>query len=245
MALLSLSPDRRYRRREPVDVPTQSIPCCTPFFIAQSQLRIHMNETDDEAIPHRDLGVDGATADQVSLAHRAVSLRGAAAINVGPRFWLIAATIGLIVFAAVLVVSVDSVATNHARVNRMKSHGIPVVVTVTSCDGNLGGSGSNAAGYSCRGDYTVDGTTYHEAIGSKSTYSPPGAQVRAIVDPSHHTTVVLSSAVKASEDSPWAYGVLGLLAVALVALALALLRLARPSVATRHRASVAGPTRER
>ena len=43
-------------------------------------------------------------------------------------------------------------------------HGVPVDVTVTGCLGLMGGTGAQAAGYSCTGTYTLDGTQYHQSI---------------------------------------------------------------------------------
>ncbi len=155
------------------------------------------------------------------------SLRGASAGNIGRTFWLGAAALGLVVFAAVLVVSLVSALNDNARVERMKTHGIPITVTVTTCDGNLGGSGSNGAGFTCRGAYRVDGTNFHEVIGSMATFAAPGTAVRAVADPSNHGTITLSSAVKSSKASPWALVPPGALAVVLMILTWLFVRVAR------------------
>ena len=66
---------------------------------------------------------------------------------------------------AVLVV-VFTVAGVHknSQINRLRHDGVPVTVTVTNCLGLMGGSGSNAAGYSCTGTFTIDGTRYTESL---------------------------------------------------------------------------------
>lgn len=115
---------------------------------------------DDTADPHRDLDLEGPNTDISSINDRATSLRGPAPVSVGRRFWLFAGVLGLVVFALVLVVSFLSVTNDNARTDRMKSHGIPVTIAVTSYIGNIGGSGSNSARYTCCGNYTVSGTTY-------------------------------------------------------------------------------------
>jgi hypothetical protein len=133
----------------------------------------------------------------------------------------------LIVCAAALVVSFVNAASDNARITRMKSHGITVTVTVSGCTGNAGGSGSNSAGYTCRGRYAVDGVTYRELIGSMSTFAPSGSKVRAVADPSHHSTVVLASAVATSAASTGAYVRPGLSTAVLAALTMAYVRAVR------------------
>jgi hypothetical protein len=133
------------------------------------------------------------------------------------------------IVAAVLAASFISITNDNARIDRLKAHGIPVSVTVVACIGNLGGSGSNDAGFTCRGDYRVGATTYHELIGSMTTFSAPGTAVRAVADPSKHSSVVLASALRTLVASPARYVAPGLLTLVLLALALALLRVARRS----------------
>ena len=158
-----------------------------------------------------------------------VSLRGPAAVSIGRRLKLVASGLGLVIFAVALTVSFLSILNDNARFNRMMAHGIPVSVTVTNCRGNIGGSGSNSAGYTCRGVYAVNGINYDEPIGSKITFTRPGTEVSAVVDPSHHGTVVLSSAIRTSAASQWRYLPLVLLSLVFVALILAFLRVARRS----------------
>jgi len=170
---------------------------------------------------------------------RITSLRGAEAATIGSRFWLVVGAFVLVVFAAALVVGFIAVTSDNARIERMKSHGIPVTVTVVDCNGNIGVSGSNAAGYTCRGDYSVGGTTYHELICSMTTFSAVGSAMRAVVDPSRHSTVALASSLKASAASSGVYVAPGVLTFVLVALTLALLRVARRSAVVRRTTSTA------
>jgi hypothetical protein len=152
------------------------------------------------------------------------ALRGAQAPTIGRRAWKIAGAFLFVVLAIIVGVSYVSAARDNARIGRLKSHGTTVTVTVTGCTGNIGGSGSNAAGYTCRGTYLVDGTRYHETIGKKVTLSPTGATVRGVADPSRPSTVELASAVKSSSASTTVYVVPSLLALVLVALGAVLLR---------------------
>lgn len=145
----------------------------------------------------------------------------------GRRLWSVIAVLGLFAFAIALVVSFISATNDNARISRMRDHGIPVVVTVRTCIGNLGGSGSNAANYTCAGIYVVRATTYHEVIGAMSTFAAPGTRVHAVADPSRPSTVELAPAVASSAPSSGAYVVPGLLALAFLVLLAAFLRLLR------------------
>jgi hypothetical protein len=133
------------------------------------------------------------------------SLRGASAGSIGRTFWLGAAALGLAVFAAVLMVSMVSAFNDNARIERMKAHGIPVTVIVTTCNG----------------------TTFHEVIGSMATFAASGTAVRAVADPSNHGTIALSSAVKTSKASPWAFVPPGALAVLVIILTWLFVRVVR------------------
>lgn len=187
-----------------------------------------MTESDyHRIVARKDLDAEGPGSRRPTPYAHATSLRGSPAISVGRRFWRIASTIGLVLFALAIAVSFVSAASDNARIERMKAHGISVTVTVVDCLGNIGGSGSNAAGYTCRGAYVIAGTTYRELIGSMSGFAAPGARVRGVVDPSRHSTVELASAVSTSTASSGAYVIPGVLAIVLVALALATLRVSR------------------
>lgn len=168
-----------------------------------------------------------SNAPQPPRRENVASLRGANAGSIGRTFWLGAAALGLAIFTAVLVVSLVSAFNDNARIERMKAHGIPLTVTVTTCDGNLGGSGSNGAGYTCRGTYRIDNTTFHEVIGSMTSFAASGTAVRAVADPSNHGTITLSTAVKSSKASPWAFVAPGALTVATVILTWLFVRVAR------------------
>jgi hypothetical protein len=157
------------------------------------------------------------------------SLRGPEVQPIGSQFWLIAGALLISVLALVVIVSFISAANDNARIDRLKLHGISVNVIVTNCVGNIGGSGSNAAGYTCQGEYRVHGVVYHEVIGSKTTLSTTGSKVRGVADPARPSTVELASAVTSSSASPSVYVVPSLLALLLVILATFLWRRWRSS----------------
>lgn len=146
------------------------------------------------------------------------SLRGPDARSINGRIWFVAGALLLALFALIIIVSLISATNDNARIERLKDHGVAVAVTVTSCVGDIGGSGSNAAGYTCHGSYRLHGVHYREIIGSKTTQSRPGTVVRAVADPAHPSTIELASRVHASSASTSVYVVPGLLALFLFVL---------------------------
>lgn len=69
--------------------------------------------------------------------------------------------------------------TRNAQQSSLAHHGVPVTVTVTSCLGEVAGSGSNIAGYACTGTYVVDGRRYTESIPG-NTLLRSGSTIRGI-----------------------------------------------------------------
>ncbi len=92
-------------------------------------------------------------------------------------------------------------ARKNAQITDLREHGVPVEVTVTRCLGLLGGSGSNDAGYACRGSFTIGGHRIERAIPG-DTFLPPGATLRAIAAPDDPGLFSTAAAV-ASEHASW------------------------------------------
>jgi hypothetical protein len=180
-----------------------------------------MNGDENDAAETR----EGPVA-SMNVEHRVretrVASRGAEGRTIGRRFWLVAG-------ALALVLSFVSVANANARIDRLKAHGIPVVVTMGRCFGNLAGSGSNVAGFQCRGTYQLGHTTFHEPIGYKTTFSPYGSTVQGLVDPSYHNSVSLTSAIKRTKASTSRYVAPGILTIVFLVLAFVFVRFARRS----------------
>lgn len=155
------------------------------------------------------------------------TLRGASAVGVGRRFWVVLGALALAAFAIVIVVSFVSAVHDNARIDRLKTHGTAVNAAVDNCIGNLGGSGSNASSYTCSASYSVGGVDYHEVIGQMSSFAAPGTRVAVVADPSQPSTIELASAVATSSPSDGAYLVPGLLSALLVALTMGYMRWVR------------------
>ena len=155
------------------------------------------------------------------------TLRGAEVSRVRRRYARVAGIVTLLAVLVVSVLTLVSAMNDNARVERLKSHGVAVSITVTGCLGNLGGSGSNVVNYTCRGHYELDGVSYHEVIGSMDRAVAIGAVVSGVVDPSNHSYAVLASAARVARGSTRGYWVAGSLAGADVLGAWALWRVGR------------------
>jgi len=109
-----------------------------------------------------------------------------------------ACLVALAVLVAVLFVAG---ADKNAQITSLRRHGVAVRVTVTGCLGLLGGSGSNAAGYACKGTFTLGGHRYEEAIPGNALH-PPGARIRAVAVPGNPPLLSTTRAVE-SQQASW------------------------------------------
>jgi hypothetical protein len=117
------------------------------------------------------------------------------------RVGIVVVALCLVALAAVTVGLFVAGASKNSQITSLRSHGVPVEVTVTKCLGLLGGSGSNGAGYACRGTFTVDGHRYNEAIPG-DTFLPPGAAVHGVIVPGNPPLFSTAGAV-ATERASW------------------------------------------
>jgi len=137
---------------------------------------------------------------------------------------LVVATLAVLVIVFVIV-GVDK----NRQINELRGQGVPVTFTVTSCQGLLGGSGSNGAGYACRGTYHLKGHTYEEPLPGTAFFTP-GATVHAIAVP-NDPGLVSPVAIVQSEHASWKVYVLPVVLFAVLVLivgAVVLRRQSRP-----------------
>jgi hypothetical protein len=129
-----------------------------------------------------------------------------------------------IVAVALLALSATFFATgaqHNATLSDIEHHGVRVTVTVTSCTGLLGGSGSNGAGYTCKGSFTLDHERYESALPDNAAHGAGDkvVDVTPADNPGHLSTL---SAWRTDRPSARVYippivlGVAGLLAAALL-----------------------------
>ena len=132
----------------------------------------------------------------------------------------VAAIVGLLALALAVVVAFTAAAHKNSQITSLRTDGVPVRFTVAACLGLLGGSGSNAAGYSCHGSYRLDGQRFEEHLPG-DTLRAPGSVVRAVAVPGDPALVTTAAALRTERASAKVFVFPGILAAALV-LALAL-----------------------
>ncbi len=152
-------------------------------------------------------------------------LRGAT-VDVDPRRakQVVLATC-LIALAVVAVVLLIAGVQKNRQADTLQRHGVGVDVTVTGCLGLLGGSGSNGAGYACTGTYTFDGHHYRQSIPG-NVRRTPGSVIRGVIvadDPG----LLSTPGLVAEDPSSWRVFIAPVVLLAVLALALLALGLAR------------------
>jgi hypothetical protein len=153
---------------------------------------------------------------------RVGTLRGAT-VSFNPRR-LGQGVLGLVMATLAITAIVLTVAGLHSndQINRLHTQGQPVTVTVSGCLGLLGGSGSNAAGYSCRGSYQLNGHVYQEKLPG-STFYKPGTALPSIAvpgDPALVSPVGIVNAQQASSSVFVVPIVLGVILLVMIAVLL-------------------------
>ncbi len=190
-----------------------------------------MTSTDPPAAGNGD--ADRRTGSSTPRDERVGQLRGAGVAVDARRVGQVAIGIVLVTLAVLAIVfTVVGIHTNQQD-DRLHHDGVPVTFTVTGCLGLLGGSGSNAAGYSCRGTYTLDGNHYSGVQLPGDSFHRPGSTVAAIAVPGDPALVSPASIVATEHSSAGAFVLPGVLAAVLLLLvALLLLRRRRRRQAT-------------
>lgn len=155
----------------------------------------------DGVQPARLAGADApAPAPAPSASDRIGSLRGAT-VQFNPRRAL-QAVFGLVIGILIVLIVVLTVAGVHSndQIDTLHDRGVPVTVTVTGCLGLLGGSGSNAAGYSCHGAYTLDGHRHTESLPG-TAFHRPGSTIPSVAVPGDPALVSPVSIVDSQHSS--------------------------------------------
>ncbi len=174
------------------------------------------------------------------LGDRIGQLRGAGVSVDGRRVGQVALGIVLATLAILAIVfTVVGVHTNQQD-DRLHNDGVPVTFTVTGCMGLLGGSGSNAAGYACRGTYTLDGHSYDEQLPGDS-FHRPGSTVAAVAVPGDAALISPASIVAAQHSSASVFVLPAILGVVFLLLGALLLLLPRRRRAASARDSFPAP----
>jgi hypothetical protein len=128
------------------------------------------------------------------------SLRGAT-VQFNPRRAMqVIASLALGTLLVLTIVLTMAGLNSNNQIDALRSRGVPVTVTVTGCLGLLGGSGSNAAGYSCHGTYALDGHRYVEPLPG-TTFHRPGSTIPSLAVPGDPALVSPVSIVESQHSS--------------------------------------------
>ncbi len=164
------------------------------------------------------------------------TLRGAGVDVDGRRVGRAIVALCLVGLAVLVVILFMAAVNRNDQVAELHQRGVPVVVTVSGCQGLLGGSGSNAAGYQCRGSFTQGGHRYSEPIPG-DTFHRPGSTIQARAVPGDPALVAPTSAV-AGEHPSWRVFVLPtVLLVVLLLLTAAVIAVRRSAIRRARRSS--------
>ena len=129
----------------------------------------------------------------------------------------------LVALAVTVVIFFVAGVHKNSQITSLRQHGVPVRFTVSGCLGLLGGSGSNEAGYSCRGSFTLAGHRYDEPIPG-NTLHPPGTVLRAVTVPGDPALVTTARMLDGEHTSAKVFILPVVLLVVLALLVGALLR---------------------
>jgi hypothetical protein len=144
------------------------------------------------------------------------ALRGATVDVDTRRLGRVVVGMVLVTLATIAGILFAAGAQKNSQIDELHQHGVPVGVTVTGCTGQLGGSGSNAAGYACRGTYTYAGRHYEQAIPGYALRAP-GTVVHAVIVPSDPALLSTSKALSDQQASWRVFVVPSVLVLALLA----------------------------
>jgi hypothetical protein len=156
------------------------------------------------------------------------TLRGAGVdVNVR-RVGQVVIGICLVGVAVLAVIQLVAGFQKNAQINSLRNNGVPVQIRVSGCMGLLGGSGSNAAGYDCRGTFTLGGQSYSENLPG-NTLLTPGTILSGVSVPGDPALVSTASIV-AAEHPSWTVFTVPVILFAFLAVILGLLFVRRRRV---------------
>jgi uncharacterized integral membrane protein len=190
--------------------------------------------TSESPVPDGPGSVDseGPVGGSKSPDQRVATLRGASVDADVRRVAHVLIGACLVALAVLIILLFVAGAHKNAQITRLRQHGVPVQVTVSRCLGQLGGSGSNQAGYSCQGTFTLDGHRFTEAIPRSMLY-PPGTTIRGIAVPGD-PALLAPVRVVAAEHASWKVFVLPIILLAILMALVGALVLRRRAVRRAH-----------
>lgn len=127
------------------------------------------------------------TSTEVDSSGKPLSTLRGAGVEVDVRL-VARLALGLVFLGVAVLIGVLFLAgsNKNGQITSLRQNGVPVTVTVTRCRGLMGGSGSNAAGYSCDGTLTLDGRRHGVTVPGNSLHAP-GARLHEVAVPNDPT----------------------------------------------------------
>ena len=154
--------------------------------------------------PDRNRPAPGDTGPSIEQSEAPVgtmaTLRGAGVEVDVRRVGRVFGALCLVTLAVLSIALFVAGAKKNDQINSLRYHGVAVEVTVTTCLGLLGGSGSNPAGYECKGTFALGGHRYREDIPG-NTIRTPGATLRAVAVPGNPPLLSTARAVATDRAS--------------------------------------------
>jgi hypothetical protein len=141
------------------------------------------------------------------------------------------AGLGVVALVVLIIVFLLAGVHRNSQISNLQQHGVAVNMRVSGCLAQIGGSGSNVAGYSCQGTLSVHGHRYTEAIPGLTHYST-GQILRVIVAPSDPALLSQANALAGEHTSSSVFILPVVLFVVLVLLLAGLVRKRRHGAAT-------------
>jgi hypothetical protein len=88
----------------------------------------------------------------------------------------------------------------NAQISDLQQHGVPVEVTVVTCSGQLGGSGSTAAAYICKGRFVLGGQRFNDTIPGVD-FRAPGTTIQLVTAKDNPGLIATSHQVRSEHTS--------------------------------------------
>jgi hypothetical protein len=127
-------------------------------------------------------------------------LRGAAVAVDAQRVMQFLLILFLTAWAALAVTLFVAEVHTNAQISDLQQHGVPVEVTVGTCSGQLGGSGSTAAAYICKGRFSLGGQRYNDTIPGVD-FRAPGTTIQLVTAKDNPGLIATSRQVRSERDS--------------------------------------------
>lgn len=152
-------------------------------------------------------------------------LRGAT-VDIDPgRAKHVVLSVCLVAIAIVAVILLIAGVQKNDQVDNLQHHGVRINVTVVSCLGLLGGSGSNGAGYACKGTYTFDSRHFTQSIPGDADRRL-GSVIPGVIVASN-PSLLSTPGLVAEEQASWKVFIAPIILLVVLALALVTVALVR------------------